>query len=114
MNKCTNTYVQSATATVKASVHLLYRRLSQDEDVTNSDHSISVRVYQYRLVVADDQCTQYQFTAPYYPGISCEDTYNMNPESRDKSGYYWIFDDVAQVMFIVYWTPSDISGPLLL
>ena len=46
-----------------------------------------------RLVVADDQCTQYQFTAPYYPGSSCEDIHNMNPESRDKSGYYWIFND---------------------
>ena len=46
-----------------------------------------------RLVVADDQCTQYQFTTPYYPGSSCEDIRNMNPESCDKSGYYWIFDD---------------------
>ena len=27
----------------------------------------------------------------YYPGSSCEDIYIMNPESRDKSGYYWIF-----------------------
>ena len=52
-----------------------------------------------RLVVADDQCSQYQFTAPYYPGSSCEDIYNMNPESRDKSGYYWILDDVG---------PSDV------
>ena len=45
-----------------------------------------------RLVVADDQCTQYQFTAPFHPGSSCEDIYNMNSESRDKSGYYWILD----------------------
>ena len=59
-------------------------QFSQDEDVTNSDHSISV-VYQYTIVVADDQCTQYQFTAPYYPGSSCEGIYNMNPESRDKT-----------------------------
>ena len=51
-----------------------------------------------RLVVADDQCTQYQFTAPFYPGSSCEDIYNMNPESRDKSGYLMM---MAQVMFIV-------------
>ena len=46
-----------------------------------------------RLVVADDQCTQYQFRAPFYPGSSCEDIYNMNPESHDKSGYYWILDN---------------------
>ena len=31
--------------------------------------------------------------ATYYPSSSCEAIYNMNPESRDKSGYYWILDD---------------------
>ena len=36
-----------------------------------------------RLVVADDQCTQY-FTAPYYPGNSYM---RMNLENHDKSGY---------------------------
>ena len=46
-----------------------------------------------RLVVADDQCTQYQLRTSYYPSSSCEYIYNMNPESRDKSGYYWIFDN---------------------
>ena len=40
-----------------------------------------------RLVVADDQCTHYQFKSPFYPGSSCEDIYNKNPESQDKSGY---------------------------
>ena len=44
-----------------------------------------------RLVVADDQCSQHQFSTTYYPSSSCEDIYNTNPESRDKSGYYWIF-----------------------
>ena len=43
-----------------------------------------------RLVVADDQCTHYQFKSPFYPGSSCEDIYNKNPESQDRSGYYWI------------------------
>ena len=50
-----------------------------------------------RLMVADDQCTQYQFKTPFYPGSSCEDIYNMNPESRDKSGYYWILDGPSYV-----------------
>ena len=45
-----------------------------------------------RLVVADDQCTQHQFKSPFYPGSSCEDIYKKNPESQDKSGYYWILD----------------------
>ena len=43
-----------------------------------------------RLVVADDQCDEYQFTTTYYPSNSCENIYNMNPESRDKPGYYWL------------------------
>ena len=50
-----------------------------------------------RLVVADDQCTQYQFRAPYYPGRSCKDIYIMNPESREIPGYYWIIDSPTLV-----------------
>ena len=39
------------------------------------------------LVIATDQCTEYQFRSP---GVSCEDIYNKNPESNQCSGYYWI------------------------
>ena len=39
------------------------------------------------LVIATDQCTEYQFKTP---GVSCEDIYNKNPESHQCSGYYWI------------------------
>ena len=46
----------------------------------------------FRIVVAEDQCTQYQFKTPFYPGSSCEDIYKKNQESHDKSGYYWILD----------------------
>ena len=49
------------------------------------------------LVVADDQCTHYQFKSPFYPGSSCEDIYNKNPESREISGYYWITDGLRNV-----------------
>ena len=41
------------------------------------------------LVIATDQCTDYQFKAPFFPGESCEDIYNKNPESHNCSGYYW-------------------------
>ena len=41
------------------------------------------------LVIATDQCTEYQFKAPFFPGESCEDIYNKNPESHNCSGYYW-------------------------
>ena len=50
-----------------------------------------------RLVVADDQCSQYQFRAPFYPGRSCKDIYIMNPESREIPGYYWIIDSPTLV-----------------
>ena len=38
------------------------------------------------LAIATDQCTEYQFKSPFYPGISCKDIYNKNPESREWSG----------------------------
>ena len=42
------------------------------------------------LVIATDQCTEYQFKSPFFPGVSCEDIYNKNPESHERPGYYWI------------------------
>ena len=42
------------------------------------------------LVIATDQCTEYQFKSPFYPGVSCEDIYNKYPESHQCSVYYWI------------------------
>ena len=42
------------------------------------------------LVIATDQCTEHQFKSPFFPGGSCEDIYNKNPESHNSSGYYWI------------------------
>ena len=48
-------------------------------------------------MVADDQCTHYQFRAPFYPGRSCKDIYNMNPESREIPGYYWIIDSPTNI-----------------
>ena len=37
----------------------------------------------------DQQCSEYQFDTPFFPGDSCEDIYKKNLQSRDKSGYYW-------------------------
>ena len=45
-----------------------------------------------RITVADEQCFKYEFESPFFPGISCEDIYNKNPQVRNKSGYYWITD----------------------
>ena len=38
------------------------------------------------LVIATDQCIEYQFKSPFFPGVSCEDIYNKNPKSHDRSG----------------------------
>ena len=46
------------------------------------------------LVIATDQCTEYQFKSPFFPGVSCEDIYNKNPESH---GNYWITDGPSRV-----------------
>ena len=29
------------------------------------------------LVIATDQCTEYQFKSPFFPGVSCEDIYTI-------------------------------------
>ena len=49
------------------------------------------------MVVADDHCVSYKFKSPFYPGKSCEDIYNKNPQARDMSGYYWITDGPSNV-----------------
>ena len=41
----------------------------------------------------DGQCIgENRFDTPFIPGDSCEDIYNKNVQSRDKSGYYWILN----------------------
>ena len=50
-----------------------------------------------RIIIADDQCVSFKLEAPFFPGISCEDIYNKNPQSRDMSGYYWITDGLRNV-----------------
>ena len=43
------------------------------------------------LVIATDNCTEYQFKSPYsYVGESCEDIYNKNAKSHKWPGYYTI------------------------
>ena len=43
------------------------------------------------LVIATDNCTEYQFKTPFsYVGESCEDTYNKNTKSHKWPEYYTI------------------------
>ena len=59
------------------------------------------------MVIAADQCTEYQFKPPFFPGASCEDIYNKNPESQDRSGYYWILDGPSRVYCGMNYTGSS-------
>ena len=59
------------------------------------------------LVIANDQCTEYQFKTPFSPGVSCEDIYNKNPQSHDKAGYYWILDGPGRVYCGINYTGSS-------
>ena len=56
------------------------------------------------LVIAVDQCTVYHFKSP---GVSCEDIYNKNPDSHDRSGYYWITDGPSRVYCGMNYTGSS-------
>ena len=62
------------------------------------------------LVAATDQCTEYRFKSPFFPGKSCEDIYNKNPESRNWSGYYWITDGPRRVYCGMIYTGSSCSN----
>ena len=54
---------------------------------------IATLILTNQLVMAAKQCEEYQIQSPFFLGTSCDEIYNMNPESQDKSGYYWILLD---------------------
>jgi len=59
------------------------------------------------LVIATEPCSKYQFKSPFYPGKSCEDIYNKNPESHEWSGYYWITNGPSRVYCGMTYTGSS-------
>jgi len=59
------------------------------------------------LVMATEQCGEYQFKTPFFPGESCEDIYNKNPESRNRSGHYFITNGPMQVYCGMAYTGSS-------
>ena len=62
------------------------------------------------LVAVTDQCTEYQFKSPFFPGKSCEDIYNKNPESHNWLGYYWITDGPRRVYCGMTYTGSSCNN----
>ena len=63
-----------------------------------------------QLAIADNQCTEYQFRSPFFPGKSCEDIYNKNAESHEWSGYYWTTDGPKRVYCGMTYTGSSCEG----
>ena len=57
--------------------------------------------------MATDQCSEHQFSSPFYPGDSCEEIYNKNPQSHERSGYYWILDGPSKVYCGMSYTGSS-------
>ena len=70
-------------------------------------YSIVTVILTKELVIATDQCTEYQFKTPFFPGVSCEDIYSKNPESHDRPGYYWILDGPSRVYCGMNYTGSS-------
>ena len=68
---------------------------------------ILVVVVLTKEVTVANECTEYQFKAPFYPGESCEGIYNKNPESHDRSGYYWITNGPTRVYCGMNYTGSS-------
>ena len=65
-------------------------------------------IFTTALVMATtDQCGVYEFKSPFYPGESCEDIYNKNAESHERSGYYWITDGPSRVYCGMTYTGSS-------
>jgi len=62
-----------------------------------------------KLAVAQDdqQCNEYRFDIPFFPGSSCKDIYNKNLQSRNKPGYYWILDGPSRVYCGMNYTGSS-------
>jgi len=60
-----------------------------------------------KLVIGGDQCEDFHFQSPFYPGDSCQEIYNNNLVSQDKSGYYWILDGPRKVYCGMSYTGSS-------
>ena len=49
------------------------------------------------LVTASEQHDTYQFSHPYYPGVSCKELYDWNTQTHNRSGYYWLINPPRHV-----------------
>ena len=57
--------------------------------------------------MAVEQCEDYQFQASFFVGNSCQEIYDMNPKSRERSGYYWITKGPRQAYCGMNYTGSS-------
>ena len=70
-------------------------------------YNIITVIFTKELVMATDQCEEYEFQSPFYPGRSCEVINNKNSESHERSGYCWITDGPSRVYCGMTYTGSS-------
>ena len=50
-----------------------------------------------KLTTGIEQCDTYQFSDPLLPGESCKEIYDLNPQTHNRSGYYWLINPLRDV-----------------
>ena len=60
-------------------------------------HFVAIAIIHNEVVMAVEECGEYRFSTPFFPGESCEDIYNQNPDTRSRPGYYWITNGPTEV-----------------
>ena len=50
------------------------------------------------ILVADtEDCDSYQLSSPFTPGESCKEIYEWNPQTHNRSAYYWLLNPPRHV-----------------
>ena len=50
-----------------------------------------------KLVTATEPCDTYQFSHLFHPGETCKEIYDWNPQTHNRSGYYWLINPPRHV-----------------
>ena len=51
---------------------------------------------------SSEQCGINLFSHPFYPGESCKEIYDWNPQTHNRSGYYWLINPLRRVYCDMY------------
>jgi len=59
------------------------------------------------VMATNDQCKEYHSQISFHPGNSCQEIYNKNPKTHNRSGYYWILHGPRKVFCGMTYTGSS-------